>query len=188
MLLAVKEGERAVSEPLSRRSPSVDSQRAVQVNHDQLGRAQQLALKRIHAVWNERPRDVPKAERAVAQTMVEHRIPIEHVCAATELPYARVVRMLKRVTGKMPTALAITEARRNDLITQSEMITLLSNREYDPAVSQGGRSAESGDEAIDLRRHPNSVSVLQQAYLRGLVTQGELWSIGDSIKVRDARG
>lgn len=146
-------------------------------NQDRLNREQQAALERIRALWDTKPRDAPNVERAVAHSVVAHRIPVEHVTAALGVPYARVVRIVKRVTGKMPSALAIMEARAEDLLTQQEMITLLSNREYDPPVG-------NNTGVVDVRNHPNSVSVLQQAYLRGLVTQGELWAIGDSITIR----
>ncbi|MDJ1372061.1 hypothetical protein [Gulosibacter molinativorax] len=144
-----------------------------------LTKEQSAALARIQSSWNERPRDVPKVERFLARTIVAHRIPLELVSAAINVPYVRVVRIVKRVTGKVPSALAITEARAANHISHQEMIALLSNREYDPPI--GGNSG-----LVDVRQQPNSVTVLQQAYLRGIVTQGELWSIGDSISVRKA--
>lgn len=166
-----------MTETLGRRRAGSDSTPGGQPQSEHLTREQQIALLRIRALWNERPREVPRAERAVAKLMVEHRIPVEQVMQATLLPYVRVVRIVKRATGKMPSALAITEARVAEVISQAEMIALLSNREYDPAIG-------TNTGLVDVRQQPNSVSVLQQAYLRGLVTQGELWAIGDSITVR----
>lgn len=176
-----------MSEPQGYHQRGANAQPAVHYDHSGITRNQQLALTKIRAVWEHRPRNVPRAERTVAHLMVEHRLPIEKVIETLGLPYVRVVRILKRATGKMPSALAITEARAAGVITQEDMIVLLSNREYDAPISNDTRPGKTAHEEIDLRQHPNSVSVLQQAYFRGMVTQGELWSISDSITVRKAR-
>ncbi|KAB1643112.1 hypothetical protein [Gulosibacter chungangensis] len=178
---------RVVSEPQGYRRRGADAQPTVQHNYDRVVRDQQLALSKMRGIWERRPRNVPHAERAVAHLMVEHRIPIETVTETLGLSYVRVVRILKRATGRMPSALAITEARAAGVIGQEDMITLLSNREYDAPISNGTRPGTAAHDEIDLRQRPNSVSVLQQAYFRGLVTQGELWLISDSITIRKWR-
>lgn len=166
-----------MSEVQGNRQHNADSTPEENLSPGRLTRDQQAAVSRICALWQRKPRDLPRVERTVAQTMVEHRVPIEYVTAALGLTYVRVARMVKRATGKLPSALAVTEARAAEHITQPEMIALLSHREYDPPVSR-----HHG--VTDVRHCPNSVSVLQQAYFRGLVTQGELWAIADTITVR----
>ncbi|MGO1544526.1 MAG: hypothetical protein ACTHXA_09335 [Gulosibacter sp.] len=140
---------------------------------------QRRILDSLRTLWSQSPRYRPQIQRAVSVAVLDAQVPLQVIADVLELPYFRAVRLVKRATGLVPTALATTVARAENRLTQAEMIALLSNREYDPPLG-------TNTGIVDVEAHPNSVSVLQQAYLRGLVTQGELWEIADTITVRAA--